>query len=72
MPESLLVWALTTAVGALAIVLWFLGRRAIAKLDSLEKSVNESISALKLSVATDMGGIRERLARLEGHAGIGK
>ncbi len=78
MPEQLLVWALTAVVGGLATVLWYLGRVTIAKLEAgiqatthLDVTVNKAIADLKVSVAVDMGAIRERLARLEGQAGVG-
>ncbi len=79
MPEQLLMWVLTSAVSALGVVLWYLGRVTLTKLEAgiqatahLDMSMTRAIAELKVSVATDMGAIRERLARLEGQAGITK
>lgn len=79
MEQQIVIWVLAGAVSALATVLWWLGRTTIARLETnsqklvdFEQALTTSIANLKVSVATDMGSIRERLARLEGHAGIGK
>ena len=73
MPSELIQWALTAAVGGLSAVLWYLGRKAIeqqekngARLDAMEFKLTNAIAELKVSVALDMGSIRERLARVEG------
>lgn len=68
MPPEFIQYAIFGAVSGLATVLWWLGRSTVVKLESLHAAVG----ALQVSIEKDMGAIRERLARLEGHAGIGK
>ena len=68
MPDQIILYALVGAVSGLATVLWWLGRATMDKLTL----VHSALSELRVSIEKDMGAIRERLARLEGHAGIGK
>jgi hypothetical protein len=68
MPDQIILYAIFGAVSGLATVLWWLGKNTVAKLDS----VHAALGSLQVSIEKDMGAIRERLARLEGHAGIGK
>jgi len=68
MPDQIILYALVGAVSGLATVLWWLGRATMEKLSAVHSAVSE----LRVSIEKDMGAIRERLARLEGHAGIGK
>jgi len=68
MPDQIILYALVGAVSGLATVLWWLGRATMEKLSAVYSAVSE----LRASIEKDMGAIRERLARLEGHAGIGK
>jgi hypothetical protein len=68
MPDQIILYALVGAVSGLATVLWWLGRTTVGKLND----VHTALSELRVSIEKDMGAIRERLARLEGHAGIGK
>jgi hypothetical protein len=68
MPDQIILYALVGAVSGLATVLWWLGRTTVDRLNAVHTAVNN----LQVSIEKDMGAIRERLARLEGHAGIGK
>jgi len=68
--QTIVWWVLTGSVGALATVLWWLGRYGFERLDAQTERMTELmavVTALRTALFTDMAAIRERLARIEGH-----
>lgn len=61
--DSFILWAGTAAIGALAIVLWWMARRLIIGQDHIAKQVTQ----LHLSLTEEVGKIKERLAMIEGY-----
>ena len=69
MPDQIILYALLGAVSGLATVLWWLGRKTVTKLESVDAKVsamstkvNDSLSALKQSVTEDISALRVSVA----------